>query len=95
MVDSIQARSSIPLPNTQTGDAFRDPLPVNSRKDVEKVDTRAADTKQNEGIDRFEDYLNQSGVTTLEKSQTSSRFDPVADIMAGSVYAQPGGKAPI
>lgn len=95
MVDPIQARSSIPLPRQQTGEAARDHLPINSRKDVETVAAGGVQAKQETQRDQFEDYLNQSSVTTLEKVQAGRHFDPVDEITANSVYAQPGGKSAI
>lgn len=92
MVDSVQRSSSTPVPDFVTTKGTRDPLPLASPAERTKVDDKANLAKSQTDQDKFEDYLNQSGVSALEKAQTSNTFDPVSDIVANSVYTQPKDK---
>lgn len=92
MVDSVQRTSSIPVPDFVTAKATQNPLPVSSSAERVKVDDKVklADGQANQ--DQFEEYLNQSGITTLDREQLSGEFDPVGDIVANSIYTQPKDK---
>jgi len=92
MVDSIQRSSSTPVPDFVTAKGTRDPLPLASPAERAKVDDKANLAKNQTEQDKFEDYLNQSSISALEKAQTSNTFDPVNDIVANSVYTQPKDK---
>ena len=95
MVDSIQSRSTVPLPDFQTGKGSQDPLPVNAPKDVKRTGDAAKLDQAETQADSFEDYLNDTSRMTLQKRLDDRGFDPLADIAANSVYAQPSGKSPI
>lgn len=93
MVDSIQRSSSNPLPRFQTEQGSQDPLPLNAPKETNRVaeEVKEADGERNQA--NFEDYLNQTSITTLEKAQQKTdTFDPVEDVVASSVYTQPNDK---
>lgn len=95
MVDPIQRSSSIPVPPFQTEQGVQDPLPVNSRREQQRVgDEIRADDRQDETA-AFEDYLNDTSILTLEKAKHGKAVDPAGEIESGSVYAQPGQKTPV
>lgn len=95
MVDSVQRASSVPVPQFQTEQGAQNPLPLEAPKEQNRLEDLAKSASQTGSSDRFEDYLNQSSITTLEKAQEkTTRFDPAAEIAAASVYAQPNGKTP-
>jgi hypothetical protein len=92
MVDSVQRSSSIPVPDFVTAKGTRDPLPLASPAERAKVDDKVNQATSQTSRDTFEDYLNQSDISALEKAQKGSTFDPVSDIVANSVYTQPKDK---
>lgn len=92
MVDSVQRNSSIPVQPFHTEQGVHNPLPLNAPKELNRVDDAVKQADSDKQDDGFEDYLNQSSITTLEKNQASNRFDPVSEIVAGSVYTQPDDK---
>lgn len=92
MVDSVQRGNSVPVPPFQTEQGAHNPLPLNAPKELNRVDEAAGQADGDTQSDGFEAYLNQSSITTLEKNQASNRFDPVKEIVAGSVYTQPDDK---
>lgn len=92
MADPLQRVSSVPLPAFQTQHGKHDPLPVDSPETLERHHEAVEGRDDKEKNDQFEAYLNQSGVTTLEKDQGGGRFDPVSHITADSVYTQPDDK---
>ena len=91
MVDAIQSRSSIPRPLAQTELGSQNRAAIDSPKDSRSEDASASEKRTASSADRFEDYLNQTSITTLEKADRTTAFDPAAEITANSVYAQPGG----
>ncbi|MGQ3214500.1 MAG: hypothetical protein ACT6U0_16505 [Shinella sp.] len=92
MVDSVQRSSSIPVPDFVTAKGSRDPLPLTSPAERTKVGDKANRANSQTSRDAFEDYLNQSGISSLEQAQKGGTFDPVNDIVANSVYTQPKDK---
>ncbi|WP_378941120.1 hypothetical protein [Mesorhizobium sp. ANAO-SY3R2] len=92
MVDSVQRTSSLPVPDFVTARGTQSPLPLNSPAEHRKVDDKVKSANTEAGADRFEDYLNQASISTLEKAQRSAEFDPAGDIVANSVYTQPNDK---
>lgn len=92
MVDSIQRTSSLPVPDFVTAKGKQDPLPLNSPAEHGKVDDKVKLANGEANEEKFEAYLNQSSISTLEKAQQSSEFDPAGDIVANSVYTQPNDK---
>lgn len=94
MADPIQRTSSLPVPDFQTPKGGQDPLPLNAPKETRRVDDRVRDADVQKLSDGFEAYLNETAITTLEKTQRSASFDTAAEIAEASVY-KPGGKSPI
>ena len=92
MVDPLQRTSSVPLPNSQTQQGVHNPLPLDSPKELKRVEEEVKQADAAKKRDSFEDYLDQAGITTLEKTQAGQRFDPVSEITAESVYTQPNDK---
>ncbi len=93
MVDSIQRSSSNPLPRFQSEQGSQDPMPLDAPKEMNRVAENVKRTDGERNDADFEDYLNQTGISTLEKSQQQNKtFDPVEDVVASSVYAQPDDK---
>lgn len=95
MVDSIQRTSSVAIPEFQTGEGQKDPLPLDAPKERARTDERMKATSAQGEAERFEAYLNQTSISTLEKNQQAGRFDPAREITADSPYGQPAHKAPI
>ena len=92
MVDSIQRTSSVPVPDFVTAKGKQNPLPINSPAEQGKVDDKVKLANGETNEEAFEAYLNQSGISTLEKAQQSGEFDPAGDITANSVYTQPNDR---
>jgi len=92
MVDSIQKNNTVPVPPYQTGQGVQDPLPKTSPKEIGRVDQEVRTQDEQSDRDGFEDYLNQSGISTLEKQQPKPAFDPVSDVISSSTYSQPNDK---
>jgi hypothetical protein len=92
MVDPLQRTSSVPLPDSQTQQSVHNPLPLDSPKELKRVEEDVKQSDADKKRDNFEDYLDQAGITTLEKAQAGRRFDPVSEITAESVYTQPNDK---
>ncbi len=95
MVDPIQRTSSIPLPAVQTGKAAQDPSPVNSAREQQRVGDDIREDDVQDETAAFEDYLNDTAILTLGKAKQGNSVDPAGEIESGSVYSQPGHKAPI
>ena len=92
MVDPLQRTSSVPLPGSQTEQSVHDPLPLDSSKELKRTEEKGKQADADKERDDFEDYLDQAGITTLERAQAGKRFDPVSEITAESVYTQPDDK---
>lgn len=92
MVDSVQRTSSVPVPDFVTAKGTQNPLPVTSPAERGKVDDKVKLANSQANQDNFEAYLNQSGITTLDRERRSGEFDPVGDIVANSIYTQPKDK---
>jgi hypothetical protein len=95
MVDSVQRQSTVPVPAFQTEQGAHNPLPLNAPKEENRLEDAAKAASRESSADRFEDYLNKSETTLLEKARDKGlTFDPAAEISAASVYSQPGAKLP-
>lgn len=92
MADAIQRTSSIPVPDFVTAKGTQNPLPLTSPAERTKVDDKVTQANGETNQDKFEAYLNQSSISTLEKQQPGRTFDPADDIVANSVYSQPNDK---
>ncbi|KPL52121.1 MULTISPECIES: hypothetical protein [Hyphomicrobiales] len=94
-IDSIQRSSTVPIPEPVSDRTTRDPLPVDSKLQIDKSNDKRLQPSNDAKTDSFEDYLNDKSVLNLEKNKESSKFDPVAELSKNGVYYDPGKNTPI
>ncbi len=92
MTDQIQRTSSTPLPTFQTEAGQHQPLPVTAPKTLDRLHEATAKADGDKADDRFEDYLNQGGISVLAKADEGAGFDTVSHITKNSVYSLPDDK---
>ena len=95
MPDSIQRTSSVPIPERITERAFRDPLPVDSNKQIDKANDDRLKPTEDRRKDDFETYLNDTSILHLEQNQDGNRFDPAKELSKNGVYFDPGKSSPV
>lgn len=89
------AISQTPLPRHQTIEATRDPLPVSSTRSLnETLEARGEQTAVTRNRD-FEDYLNNTSITSTSTPTRTVAFDPIQELERQSIYIQPGMRQPI
>lgn len=92
MVDPVQRTSSVPIPDAQLATGRQGPLPLNAPKEMQRVNEAVQDGNRQAELDRFETYLNRTGISVLEKAGEDRRFDPAQAIASESTYTQQSGK---
>jgi hypothetical protein len=95
MVDPIQRTSALPLPDFQTNQGTHNPVPLEAPREQQRLTDQVRGNDKDNSSRNFEDYLNRSSITTLEKAHQGKPYDPVDEITSASVYSQPGDKTGI
>ena len=95
MVDSFQLVSSIPLPQHQTQQSTRDPLPVGSQEQIQRTNDADALEREEARFLDFRTYLDQRGIMNLAFNTRPLVFDTARDIQQNSIYGQAPGAPPV
>ncbi|WP_375453297.1 hypothetical protein [uncultured Methylobacterium sp.] len=90
MIDPTPFARSTPLPDHQTAQASRDPLPVSSPKAIaQNADVRTERSAVAQA-DAFQTYLDQTSITLVESTTKKRHLDAADLIGQQSVYVAPG-----
>jgi len=92
MASSIQSDAPRPVGSNGVSERLLDPLRLEPREVQARGEDAKADARRGDGIEAFADYLNQAGITVLEKTAPATAFDPAAEIEALAVYGSPTTK---